>query len=160
MKTFIHDYSIASEAEAKINEAFSKCQDPDVKQLIQETQMLLKKYLSQENILEFDDIEKGFVCRSDADDAIAYAKDAYIDRAIAMVEELGYTASVEDPARFLVDSYSRPGWCVDLVIYQVPTAEDLFDMCLRCGEDRPCNKKRIECWKEYKNWLNYDSHQD
>lgn len=160
MKTFIHDYSIPSEVEAKISEAFSKCQDPDVKQLIKETQLLLKRYLSQDNILELDDVEKGFVRRSDADDAIACAKDAYIDKAIALIEELGYTASVEDPARFLVDSYSRPGWCVDLVIYQVPTAEDLSNMCMRCGEDRPCNKKSIECWEKYKNWWNYDNHHD
>ena len=81
MKTFIHDYSIPSEVEAKISEAFSKCQDSDVKQLIKETQLLLKRYLSQDNILELDDVEKGFVRRSDADDAIACARDAYIGSA-------------------------------------------------------------------------------
>ena len=160
MKTYIHDYSIPSEVEAKISEACSKCPDSEVKVLIKEAQRLIQKYLSQENILEQEDIDNGFVHRIDAEDAITYAKETFIDRAVARVEESGDVASVEDPVRLLIDSYKRPGWCVDLVIYQVPTAEDLLEMCMRCDKEQPCNKKRIECWERYKNWWNYDNHHD
>lgn len=65
MKIYSHDYTLPSKAEAKIHEAYVKCQDPVVKQLIEEAQELLRKYLAQDNLAKDDDVSDGFIKQTD-----------------------------------------------------------------------------------------------
>ena len=57
MKIYRHDYTLPSEAERKVHKAFLSVNDPETKQLLEEVQELLRKYLSQDNTVEDPDCD-------------------------------------------------------------------------------------------------------
>lgn len=111
MKTYTHDYTLPAEAEKRLHEAFSRCQDSEMKQLLEDAQELLRKYLSQDNLVEDEDVE-GFVRRSDAEAAVKEAENKLKESISFMIR----MAKETNAAKTVLASDSEDGFIVETIL--------------------------------------------
>ncbi len=52
---YTHNYELPAQATEQIRQAYLKCQDAEVKELLSSALDTLLKYLSQDNIIEVED---------------------------------------------------------------------------------------------------------
>ena len=55
IKTYTFDYTLPAEAERMAHQAFLRCQDEEMKKLLEETVMKLGQFLAQDNMVEDED---------------------------------------------------------------------------------------------------------
>lgn len=91
---YIHNYELPAKAEKKIHEALSKCDNQEAKALIEEAQELLRKYLSQDNVV-----------RADAVDSYVKASDTFDDEQRVLIRDtFNEILSYPEGKRFVLES--------------------------------------------------------
>lgn len=114
MKQYIHDYTLPSEAESKLFDAFMTCEDKNSKVaiLIDQARMQLQKYLAKDNIVEDPDSE-GFI----------KASDTFDEEDLKRIREILYRAIVAVPT----SDYDEANELVELVdVIQELLGEETF----------------------------------
>lgn len=61
IKIYSHDYTLPSEAESLLYEAYRLCENMEVRELITEAREKLIVYLAYDNLVEDDDVAGGLI---------------------------------------------------------------------------------------------------
>ena len=105
IKTYTFDYTLPAEAERMAHQAFLRCQDEEMKKLLEETVMKLRQFLAQDDMVEDEDCE-GWVRRWAAENAIVFDEDdvAVIRDSMLELIELQPKASVNEERLAIINS--------------------------------------------------------